>query len=107
MMSIRQTGNEVICQLDTDLVGPNLSSVRTEFTQLLAAGHRLDQFIVDCQKVVNVDALGIQLIVGLFRTLQNLKISLKLINCTDPVLRVLLLFRLNQHFRVEGVYADG
>ncbi len=100
MIDFKKDNNKVICTPKVNLVASNVAVMRDRFLVKLE-GIEWDELIVDCDEVDTLDSIGVNLLVGLFKRAESSGSQFKMIRCSDPIKKVLNLFRLDQKFAVE------
>ena len=89
----------------TEIVASQADILRTSILQGLDDWEGWDSFVLNLEYVHKVDSIGINLIVGLFKEVQNRNASFMIINCNSSIMKVLKLFRLNKKFDI-GMNSD-
>ena len=90
----------LVLRLFNDLTSNNVASVRDSILAKFKASPDYTIFMLDMGGAKKIDSIGVNLIVGLYKTTQLEKKGYELINCSDAILKVLKLFKLDTHFKI-------
>ncbi len=99
MLQTKKINNGLSLQPDSNLISVNFGGVRDAFINAL--GQEPASVVLDLEKVEQVDAYGLALIVGLFKSLQRESRELKLINVHPELMALFDLIHLNRYFEIK------
>jgi anti-anti-sigma factor len=94
--------DKVTCQISTNILASIAPELRDKIVSFIETNPDWKNFELDLENVEKIDSIGVNLIVGLYKTIQIAEKEFKVINCQDSVFKVLKLFRLQNHFSIEG-----
>lgn len=63
--------------------------------------HQFKVFVFDLSNVKNLDSIGVNLIVGVYKKMAALNRSFTIVNSNKSIVRVLTLFKLDRHFVIN------
>lgn len=101
MIGFTQQGIRLICRPEVDVVASTVSELRKRLIEHLDAND-WGELIFDCHQVSSMDSVGVNLIVGLYKKAGGADRQFCMINCNEPILKVLKLFRLDEKFTIEA-----
>lgn len=84
-----------------DMTSSNVSAMYDMIVDKLKDITPWKLLVLDCQKVKILDSIGVNLIIGLYKKAKSTENTFKIIHCNDSITKVLMLFKLDQHFLME------
>lgn len=93
--------NELKCMFEKDIVASAIGEMRESLNFKLTTEQNWENMVLDMEKVEKIDSLGINLIVWLFRMTKSGDKSFKIVGCNEQIMKVFLLFRLQEQFPIE------
>jgi anti-anti-sigma factor len=95
-------GNVLNCEIEGNIVASVAPQMRTDILEYLEKNQDWQDFHLNLSSVEKVDSIGINLIVGLYKKADSSSKSFEVEGCQPAVLKVLQLFRLQNHFKIKG-----
>lgn len=86
----------------SNLVASNLEKQTQVIKDNLEKNQDIELVILNLENVTEIDSMGINLVVGLFKQTQNKKIKFKVINASRPIINLFNLFKLTSYFEVTS-----
>ncbi len=101
MIEFKKEGDSLFCTPKNDIIASNVPEMRDQLISGLDS-QEWEELIFSCHNVKTMDSIGVNLIVGLFKRADAAGKPFKIIECNEPIQKVLELFRLNEKFPVEA-----
>ena len=89
---------------DIDFVASTIEALRDEIMDKLKAHPQVATIILDAKNIEQVDSLGVNLIIGIFRQVKNESKIFEIINVGESFMKVAVFFKFSSLFtlRTEG-----
>ncbi len=100
-MDVKVENNVVELIPKNNLVASNLENQLAVARQALEANSKATSVILNLHNVIEIDSLGINLIVGLYKQCQTKGIEFKVTNTARPIVNLFNLFKLTSYFDVS------
>ena len=92
---------------DTDLVADRFDELRSFFLDALKQHNKERIVVLDANGIDFIDSLGVNLIIGLFKELDNTSRSFKIINANEKFMKVANFFKFPAIFPVESAESES
>lgn len=86
--------------VDQDLVASFVPRLKDSILELVNTHSEIDweKLILDFSGAERIDSIGVSLIVGLFKNIDSYNREFMIVNCSESILKVLKMFRLDKKF---------
>jgi len=100
-MESKINGNVLEIILDNDLVASYLDDQLSSAKIILKENPDQEEIVLNMSNVNEIDSLGINLVVGLYKQIAADQKKFKTINVSKPIKNLFNLFKLSTYFEVE------
>ena len=100
-METRTDHNSLYLIPNADLTASNVETLRNKMISYLKSSKE-QQVVMDAAGIENIDSLGVNLIIGLYKQVHSTERQFKIINAGDRFLKVAHFFRFPSIFTVQG-----
>ena len=103
-MKINLKDDSLYLTPEIDLIASTIEALRDEIVSELKANHNATMIILDATGIDQVDSLGVNLIIGLFRQIKSESKTFEIINAGEKFMKVAVFFKFSSLFtiRAEG-----
>ena len=105
MMKVKKKDGILYLIPDTDLVADKFDELRDFFLSELKKNDKEKDVVLDASNINVVDSLGVNLIIGLYRELDNVQKNFKVINANEKFMKIAHFFKFPAIFPIEGAEA--
>lgn len=85
-----------------NLVASNLEAQTEVIKEFLSKSQNIDTVNLNLTNVTEIDSMGINLVVGLFKQVQAKKLKFIVTNASRPIVNLFNLFKLTSYFEVSS-----
>lgn len=99
-MRMEVDGKDLVLQPEQNLIAVNLEDQEKRIRKGLEDHGDVSGIVLDLSLVDEIDSLGINLVVGLFKELEKRGLKFRVTGCIQPIKNLFNLFKLSSYFEV-------